>query len=421
MNDNIIQNLLSHVNAINKKYEEIAEITGENFNIFNILGLTTNEVRTHSAFIAELLNPKGSHGCKHIFLKLFIEEVIEEIRNFINKKKEEIIGDNDVFLNNINEFTSSENCSAIVEHAIGLINESNTEGGRIDILIRDQNNHEIIIENKIYAGEQQNQLIRYYNYNSQAPIIYLTLFEEKPTSIKSEKKELKENKDFFCITYKRNILNWLEKCRKEAVNHSLLRETIAQYINLIKYLTNQTINNKMNEEIVNLIAENSNYIDSAFLISSTLEDVKQKLLKDFKIQLNEITEDLKRDSIEISCVIDDNIFNAYTGFIFDPKSWSQFRIGFEFENKNGCDLSYGICRKDGEKQIDYGIIDNIKKELNDFDYGNDKWPKYKYFESEYQQWANNKNVWISIINKTLKENIKKKVKDLIERLKDIKM
>lgn len=87
MNENILQNLLYQVNAINKKYEKIAEITGENFNIFNILGLTTNEVRTHSAFIAELLNPNGSHGCKHIFLKLFIEEVIEEIRNFINKKK----------------------------------------------------------------------------------------------------------------------------------------------------------------------------------------------------------------------------------------------------------------------------------------------------------------------------------------------
>ena len=56
-----IENLLIQIGAINKSYEKIAKLTGENFNIFEVLGLTTNEVRTHSAFIAELLNPKGSH------------------------------------------------------------------------------------------------------------------------------------------------------------------------------------------------------------------------------------------------------------------------------------------------------------------------------------------------------------------------
>ena len=35
---------------------------GENFNVFKVLGLTTSEVRLHSALIAELLNPNGDHG-----------------------------------------------------------------------------------------------------------------------------------------------------------------------------------------------------------------------------------------------------------------------------------------------------------------------------------------------------------------------
>src|SRR5688500_17218697 len=68
-----INNLLQQIIAINKKYEGIADITGENFNIFRILKVDSNEVRTHSAFLAELLNPKGSHGQKDVFLKLFIE------------------------------------------------------------------------------------------------------------------------------------------------------------------------------------------------------------------------------------------------------------------------------------------------------------------------------------------------------------
>ena len=54
----VIQTLLSGVAAINKTYECIAEITGEDFNIFRILKVETKEVRMHSAFLIELLNPK---------------------------------------------------------------------------------------------------------------------------------------------------------------------------------------------------------------------------------------------------------------------------------------------------------------------------------------------------------------------------
>lgn len=41
---------------------------GENFNMFKILGLSRNETKLHSAFLAELLNTKGSHGLKDKFL-----------------------------------------------------------------------------------------------------------------------------------------------------------------------------------------------------------------------------------------------------------------------------------------------------------------------------------------------------------------
>ena len=45
---------------------------GENFNVFQVLKLQTNETRLHSSFIAELLNPNGSHGLGDTFLKAFI-------------------------------------------------------------------------------------------------------------------------------------------------------------------------------------------------------------------------------------------------------------------------------------------------------------------------------------------------------------
>lgn len=44
---NNIKTLLSQVSDISKKYEEIAKLTGENYNVFRILKLTTAEVKAH--------------------------------------------------------------------------------------------------------------------------------------------------------------------------------------------------------------------------------------------------------------------------------------------------------------------------------------------------------------------------------------
>ena len=71
--NNHIKLLFDKVNEIVNKYEEISKISGENFNVFKIIDLTTDEVRLHSKFLAELLNPEGSHGQGDIFLKLFIK------------------------------------------------------------------------------------------------------------------------------------------------------------------------------------------------------------------------------------------------------------------------------------------------------------------------------------------------------------
>lgn len=66
------------------------------------------------------------------------------------------------------------------EYSIGYKNNDSTEGGRIDIFVYDNKKNAIIIENKIYAGDQKNQLLRYYNYafknKFKFNIIYLTLY-----------------------------------------------------------------------------------------------------------------------------------------------------------------------------------------------------------------------------------------------------
>jgi len=78
-----LQNLLNQVSIITKKNDEFLDATGGRFNIFSISGVNHYE-NTHSAILAELLNPKGSHGLKSKFLQAFIGsiELKDELKDF---------------------------------------------------------------------------------------------------------------------------------------------------------------------------------------------------------------------------------------------------------------------------------------------------------------------------------------------------
>ena len=242
-----ILSLLSQVDTIAKHSEELSKLNGENFNIFSILGLESNENRTHSNFIAALLNPKGSHGLSNVFLDLFIKHI-----NFINPDFETL------------------SASVIVENFIGFIDFENKTGGRIDIDIIAQNGFSIVIENKIYAGDQFAQIERYKNYKkANCEVYYLTLEGNEPSN--ESKGNLNSGVDFHCISYKENIVNWLEDCIKEATHQPILRETIKQYIILIKKLTGQLTNHKMEKDILKLIQSN---FESANLIKSNFDKAK---------------------------------------------------------------------------------------------------------------------------------------------------
>ena len=232
------QQLLSRVAISTKHHKDLAYISGSDFNIFRTINVTSDEVK-HSAFLAELLNPKGTHGQKDIFLKLFVQKF--NVENF-----------------------NCETAYVKVEKSIGSVTEK--DGGRIDIFIDDQKGNHIIIENKIYANDQYNQLIRYFNFSSKN-VFYLTL-DGRESTAKSSKDELnginlENGKHYQSISYKTDIIQWLESCQKEAALLPLLREGISHYINLIKYLVGESTNKAMNKEIINLISENPSNLSSA--------------------------------------------------------------------------------------------------------------------------------------------------------------
>ena len=218
------QKLLDKLEILNLKYSNLE--AKNSFNIFKILKKGSDEVNVHSNFICELLDPEGSHGKGAVFLDIFIKD---------------IIGLN---LSGVNSFY-------IVK----------TEHKNIDIYI-ERNEVVIIIENKIYAKDQNRQLERYYEYartkNKKVYIVYLTLYGSEPSQRSLGNLSID---NIILLSYKYEIIKWTELCLKESVSSPTLRETIHQYLDLIKNLTGQSMSAEKRHEIINLLetGDNANY------------------------------------------------------------------------------------------------------------------------------------------------------------------
>lgn len=75
-----IKLFLDSIEIIKWKYEKVLQQAQQDFNIFSILRSESDEVYLHSQFLAELLNPKGSHNQGDILLGLFLQQV--DLPNF---------------------------------------------------------------------------------------------------------------------------------------------------------------------------------------------------------------------------------------------------------------------------------------------------------------------------------------------------
>jgi hypothetical protein len=247
-----------------QKSDEIARITGGRFNVFSILGVESRETSTHSAFLTELLNPKGTHDQGDVFLSLFIKMLQARGIGFPS------------------EF-NTKTTTVIKESRIGLINDSYTEGGQIDILLKDGQRNAICIENKIYAVDQEKQLIRYHQHLhcdfKGGILIYLTLSGDSASSGSTEDdvRKLTLGADYHCISYREDILGWLEECRKASVEVPVVREAIGQYIQLIKKLTNQTMVTKDRDALVDWVLKSDN-VDSVMEMQNLWLDVHFNLV-----------------------------------------------------------------------------------------------------------------------------------------------
>ena len=317
-----IKALLSGTRKVVKHHNNLKIAKGEHFNLFSVLDIETKENKTHSAFLAELLNPKGSHKKGAIFLNHFLTEISHQ--NNLKLRK-----------SNAN-FLTTEKTSVKIEKFIGdvklyedITEKHKSSGGRIDIYLKDTTNNIISLENKIHAKDQKAQIQRYYNHKKSKNIVYyLTLMGEEPHN--NSKLNLESNKDFFNISYKTDIVKWLELCLKEVPNFTSLREAINQYILLIKKLTN-TLDMEAQEELFDTMAD---YLNESKIIADNynalVDSIRDKFRNDLKKALEEKFKEIKYTSkYQVAFGSPVNKYYSQLWIEFRGKVNHQFRYGIE--------------------------------------------------------------------------------------------
>lgn len=344
---------------INKKYNLINS-KKEDFNIFSILRNEYDEVNLHSKFIVELLKNKN-YGKK--FIEIFLEKLEIQVFNY-------------------------ENINVFSEYSKGI-------NGRIDILLEFSKGKEkkaIIIENKIYAEDQIGQLNRYYysminkNYsNDELEIVYLTLDGSEPNeeSIKGLTKEEKEK--IIIISYKENIIEWIDVCIKEVAEVPIIRETLIQYKNLLKKITGKE-ERKLINEIEELVLSNNEYLKMIYKIDDVLREIKIdlqfKFWKKLEEKLNEIAVKRKMSlenklefpnfqySIDLIKNYPKKKFFGLMYFIKEIENRGKLYLRIEVEDR----VYYGFRIIDNNGKSNFNMIDDyLEKEFKELNFTRTNW------------------------------------------------
>lgn len=373
-----LQKFLDEVKLIWKKSEvEKAEAhkRGEHFNIFNVLDLTSDETRTHSAFIAELLDPNGSHGLGDQFLQSFVN-TIDCLKSW---------------------HFDTQSARVHKELSIGGKNEDCSEGGRIDIVV-ESNGKAIIIENKIYAGDQEKQLVRYYNYGTKnysngIRLLYLTLNGDDASEYSHEK--LVVNEDYYAIAYNHEISDWLQRCIEFSARQPLVRETLIQYQNLINQLTMNNMDKNSQEELLKLMSDPKN-IDSICSILNLEAKWREQIFNSYV--LTPLKEKFKELDIELK----------NRGVNMKRSDWKQY-IRLDCGNTLGKNASIGITTNIAGPKM--------KQKIDSFSgpgshAPSDWWP-YGWSELDGKYWETPQ-----MVNGNLAEYLYRKILSILEEIKE---
>tara|TARA_R110001599_G_scaffold60939_1_gene169214 strand:- start:25 stop:1119 length:1095 start_codon:yes stop_codon:yes gene_type:complete len=227
------------------------------FNLFTSLRGANDEVRLHSRFIASLLDPLA-----HSLGETALRELLSccEIRDF-----------------------SLEGVRVECER------------WHIDILVTNAKRQAVLIENKIDACDQPEQLMRYHRQLQAAGyqeihVRYLSLDGRDPHhNSLGELRELDKG-SYAALSYHADIVSWLETCLGRAALDPPLRESLAQYRQLILQLTGNDMDSEHLETLADTLLQGKNLLsahDIRLAYNEALARLQAKLWRALRTRIEE--------------------------------------------------------------------------------------------------------------------------------------
>lgn len=328
--------LLQKLSVVKDKIEARKD-NEEKFNVFSSMMNVYDEVHLHSRFISCILDPHGSHGLDDAPLKDFVS----------------VVGSHFKF--------SFDTAQVYVEYK------------KIDILVIDRSlRSAIIIENKIHADDsnhaEEGQIERYYRRiveedkipQDNVEVYYLTLDGHDPSkeSVSTSSRYPGLPSKVRNISYGNEIIAWCELCMKEACAKPFVRETLAQYIALLKDLTSNDTEDMEIREIIDVISQNEETLSSAALLAENFKHVQwftiQGLFKDLESGLKEfrykvVHNDVGENPGILDCIVHNGHYKQWPAIHFEDGHHLHFFIGCGWDCRDG--IYYGLMKKQVNGQM----------------------------------------------------------------------
>lgn len=342
-----ISQLMKKLKLFQNELDNLREKSVGTFNLFDVINKSHYE-NYHSDIIAYLLASNEKH-----YHKEFCEQFIYLIKN---TKKIEIPTFKFVNVSREKQISNDR---------------------RIDIFI-ETDTFVMIIENKIWAYDQESQLFDYYNWaeinykNKPVLLCYLTPFETLPSeySIPKEKlRELEKTHRYFSLSYNKDILDWLYLLKIKD-DEKVLKAAIIQYIDIVEGVCNLRKENKMElklavNEMEKVCNEESNELNTHIKqIKMNLEYLQQScnfyiFLDFFEILGARLSEDKSLCGSKIYYVHHGNkVFelNKKNNFINSVKNdFESFGIRCTLDDSRSLNISIETLN---DSFITYGVVRN---------------------------------------------------------------
>lgn len=324
---NLLIEVKSRIETHNKFKAEYDKQLAFDFSLFNFFTIGENKI---SQMLAYFLDEKQNHGQKNLFLDEFVKTF---------------------YSGNIDTTKSVNTCEKVI-----------TNNRRIDVHI-ELNNLTIAIENKVWADDQENQIIDYANFleqktNGNYLLLYLSPYGSEPTEKSLDvisKNALISDGKLKIISYKHDILNlinkWISICEAENVSHFL--KEFKKFLE-IKFLGKNTLN--MSKEIRELIYGNQIAVQE---IVTEYKNIENEIVD----KLNSVGKELEKNTPEIDLQINltkSGLFNWYGTRVYkyslsnkSNKIWVQFV-------KNEINLISNYYLEDGTDTQFKDILDTLK-------------------------------------------------------------